>query len=268
MIEVTSVTKTFKIPKSDLKKKKKKKAHERDPREDGKWFHAVKEVSFRAKSGRILGLLGPNGAGKTTVLRMLSTAIRPTSGSIVLDGIDALANPLEARRKIGFLTGNTGLYDRLTVREMIAYFGTLHGMNGSLLKERMDGLFKSLDMTSFTDRRCGSLSFGMKQKTNIARTLIHNPDILVLDEPTTGLDVAAAEAIIELIERCRALEKTILFSTHHMHEVDRLCDDIVILDEGVECFSGTVEQMRGQSGEEQLDKAFLGLIGKGAKNAA
>ena len=267
MIELVSVSKTFKIPKSNLKKKKNT-FQENDPREDGKVFHAVRNVSFQATKGRILGLLGPNGAGKTTVLRMLSTAIRPTLGSINLDGIDALANPLEARRKIGFLTGNTGLYERLSVREMVAYFGTLHGLKGRVLQERMDQLFQDLDMTSFTERRCNGLSFGMKQKANIARTLIHDPDILVLDEPTTGLDVAAAEAILELIERCRALDKTILFSTHHMHEVDRLCDDILILNHGVECFRGTVDQMRSRSGEQQLDKAFLNLIGEGAHHAA
>ena len=257
MIELNAVAKRFSVPKA---KKKQKVATDVDPREQGRWFNAVSDISFQAKSGRILGLLGPNGAGKTTILRMLSTAIKPTSGSILIDDVDVVDNPVEVRRRIGFLTGNTGLYGRLSVREMVAYFGNLYGLSGDALKQRMEDLFETLDMKSFTEKRCDALSFGMKQKTNIARTLIHNPDIIVLDEPTTGLDVSASETILQLIETCRAQEKTVLFSTHHMHEVDRLCDEVVIISQGEVCFRGDVPDMRSRSGHDHLDKAFLALI--------
>jgi sodium transport system ATP-binding protein len=226
----------------------------------GRKFFAVDNVSFSAKAGTILGLLGPNGAGKTTLLRMLSTALKPSRGTASFMGIDLVANPLEVRRKIGFLSDNTGLYGRLTAREMIEYYGKLHGLTRVRLHERMDALFSALEMTEFIDKRNASLSSGMKQKVSIARTLIHEPDIIMFDEPTTGLDVAAAEAILRFIESCKTQGKTVIFCTHHMHEVERLCDNVVILNKGRLCFEGSIEQMRAITGQRLLDKAFLALI--------
>jgi sodium transport system ATP-binding protein len=229
----------------------------------GREFFAVNDVSFSAKSGEILGLLGPNGAGKTTLLRMLSTALKPSAGTASFMGIDLVKNPLEVRKRIGFLSDNTGLYGRLTAREMISYYGKLHGMESRKLRARMDELFTALEMTDFIDKRNDSLSTGMKQKVSIARTLVHEPDIIMFDEPTTGLDVAAAEAILNFIETCKNQGKTVIFCTHHMHEVERLCDNVVILNKGSLVFSGSIEQMRTQTGQKLLDKAFLALIKSG-----
>jgi sodium transport system ATP-binding protein len=255
MIEVDRLSKSFRRP-----RRKGKGRRQKDPREGGKLFYAVRNVSFRAETGAILGLLGPNGAGKTTLLRILSTALKPSEGTARFDGVDVVERPLEVRKRIGFLSDNTGLYGRLTVREMIEYYGKLHGLEQAKIDKRMDELFSLLEMTSFADKRNDSLSSGMKQKVSIARTLIHDPEVIMFDEPTTGLDVAAAEAILKFIESCKARGKTVLFCTHHMHEVDRLCDFVVILHKGRLCFEGSIEQMRSDTGQTHLDKAFLTLI--------
>ena len=261
MIQVQDLCKSFKMPRHSRKK-----SPDDDPRKDGKWFHAVKNVSFEVSQGKILGLLGANGAGKTTILRMLSTAIKPTGGHATVMGLNLVENPLEIRKKIGFLSGSTGLYDRLTPREMVAYYGKLHGMSSGQLDDRMKQIFDTLEMGSFLDKRNSSLSSGMKQKVSIARTLIHDPEVIVFDEPTTGLDVAAAENILTLVENFRSNGKTVLFSTHNMHEVRRLCDEIVIINLGEKCFSGTTEQMREHG--DSLGKAFLNLIGREASNVS
>jgi sodium transport system ATP-binding protein len=264
MIDVDGLSKSFR-----RRRRKGKGRNQKGPREEEKLLYAVRDVSFHAETGAILGLLGPNGAGKTTLLRMLSTALKPSSGTAKLDGVDVVENPLEARKRIGFLSDNTGLYGRLSPREMIGYFGKLHGMGRSELKSRMDRLFDLLDMASFADKRNDSLSSGMKQKVSIARTLIHDPDIIMFDEPTTGLDVSAAEAILKFIESRKAEGKTVLFCTHHMHEVSRLCDRVVVLHRGRLCFEGSIEQMRSHTGQKHLDKAFLALIDSGeAKHEA
>jgi len=255
MIEVDSLSKSFRRHKQKGKSRRQKEAHE-----GGKWFYAVRNVSFRAETGAILGLLGPNGAGKTTLLRMLSTALKPSNGTAKFDGVDVVESPLEVRKRIGFLSDNTGLYGRLTAREMIEYYGKLHGLEQAKINERMDELFSLLEMTSFADKRNDSLSSGMKQKVSIARTLIHDPEVIMFDEPTTGLDVAAAEAILKFIESCKDKGKTVLFCTHHMHEVDRLCDFVAVLHKGRLCFEGSIEQMRSHTGQSHLDKAFLALI--------
>ena len=258
MIDVIGLSKSFRA-----RKRKGKSNHQVNSSIDGKLFYAVRDVSFRAETGAILGLLGPNGAGKTTILRLLSTALKPTGGTAKFDGVDVVESPLEVRKKIGFLSDNTGLYGRLSPREMIEYFGKLHEMERSELKRRMDKLFSLLDMTSFVDKRNDSLSSGMKQKVSIARTLIHDPDVIMFDEPTTGLDVSAAEAILKFIESCKLEGKTVLFCTHHMHEVDRLCERVVVLHQGRLCFEGSIEQMRSHTGQKYLDKAFLSLIDSG-----
>jgi sodium transport system ATP-binding protein len=229
-------------------------------RQQGGLLHAVRDVSFQAHDGSIVGLLGPNGAGKTTLLRMLSTAIQPSAGTARFDGVDIVAAPLAVRRKIGFLSGTTGIYGRLTPREMVAYYGALHGLPADVLARRIDELFALLDITSYADRRNDQLSTGMKQKVSIARTLIHDPAIVIFDEPTTGLDVVAAETVTRIIARCKEQGKTVLFSTHHMHEVELLCDHVVILRQGRLCFDGSVADMRDRTGEDRLDRAFLALI--------
>ncbi len=263
MIEVDGLSKSFRRHKRKGRSRRQKEAHE-----GGKWFYAVRDVSFRAETGSILGLLGPNGAGKTTLLRMLSTALKPSAGTARFDGVDVVESPLEVRKRIGFLSDNTGLYGRLTAREMIEYFGKLHGLKQAKINERMDELFSLLEMTTFADKRNDSLSSGMKQKVSIARTLIHDPEVIMFDEPTTGLDVAAAEAILKFIESCKAKGKTVIFCTHHMHEVDRLCDFVVVLHKGRLCFEGSIEQMRSDTGQTHLDKAFLTLIDSSEVNHA
>ena len=265
MVEVCGISKSFR----ERRKKTRNLRGLLQRLEGGRKFFAVKNVSFTAEAGMILGLLGPNGAGKTTLLRMLSTALKPSRGTAHIDGIDLVKNPLEIRKRIGFLSDNTGLYGRLTAREMIEYYGKLHGLENSKLKKRMEELFRVLDMTDFADKRNDSLSSGMKQKVSIARTLIHEPDVIMFDEPTTGLDVAAAEAILKFIESCKEQGKTVIFCTHHMHEVNRLCDSIVVLSKGRVCFDGTIEQMYSTTGETHMDKAFLAVIdSEEAHNAA
>ncbi|HUT31129.1 MAG TPA: ATP-binding cassette domain-containing protein [Sedimentisphaerales bacterium] len=258
MIEVKGLSKVFR-----RRQKKARGQVQKEPAGSGKSFYALQDVSFRVANGTILGLLGPNGAGKTTLLRILSTSIRPSAGTACFEGLDILESPLEVRRKVGFLSDNTGLYGRLTAREMIEYFGRLHGMEAGNLRRRVNELINVLDMSAFADKRNDALSSGMKQKVSLARTLVHDPQYIIVDEPTTGLDVAAAEAILQFIESCRANGKTVLFCTHHMHEVERLCDAVVILHQGRLCFEGTVEQMRTRSSEAHLDKAFLRLIAGG-----
>jgi len=255
MLQVKDLTKTFPRP----RQKRARKA-QIPQQSNGKRFYAVRDVTFCAEKNEILGLLGPNGAGKTTLLRMLSTALKPTAGTALFDNVDLIKDPLLVRSKIGFLSDNTGLYGRLTAREMIEYFGLLHGMPRRTLKKRIDELFDVLDMNDFADKRNDSLSSGMKQKVSIARTLIHDPDVIMVDEPTTGLDVAAAETILDFIYSCREKGKTILFCTHHMHEVERLCDRVAILNKGRLCFHGTIDEMRSTTGRRHLDKAFLDII--------
>ncbi|MCA9715644.1 MAG: ATP-binding cassette domain-containing protein [Myxococcales bacterium] len=262
MLEVEGLCKTFPLPRGRRSKGARPPgAH--DPREQGQQFHAVRAVSFRAEAGRILGLLGPNGAGKTTLMRMMSTAIKPTAGTARFDGVDILQNPLGVRRTIGFLSGATGLYGRLTAREMIAYYGELHGLARAVVRARVQELARALAMEDYLDRRNDALSAGMKQKVSIARTLIHDPQVLIFDEPTTGLDVAAAQTVLELIARFKREGKTVIFSTHHMHEVERLCDDVVIIHQGELCFTGTIEDMRARTGARHLDQAFLALVNAG-----
>ena len=265
MLEVSRLIKAFRQPK---KKKKKGEAAVTDPRDRGRDFFAVDGVSFEAPSGRITGLLGPNGAGKTTLLRVLSTALTPTSGTAKVDGIDVVTDPVQVRRRLGFLSGSTGLYGRLTPRELMAYFGTLHGMPRPRLDKRIEELAALLEMNTYLDKRCDALSTGMKQKVNIGRTLVHDPQVIVFDEPTTGLDVPAAETILKLVETCREEGKTVILSTHHMHEVQRVCDHVVLIHEGKLRFSGSVEQMRTESGCSTLDRAFLALVGKEVADAA
>ena len=260
MLEVLGLSKSFSVAKPRRGKRSQAPVGPRDPREDGRLFHAIRDIEFTVEAGTIVGLLGPNGAGKTTLLRVLSTALRPSAGTASFDGVDIVKDPLAVRRTLGFLSGNTGLYGRLSPREMLAYFGGLHGLRGAQLERRIDDLVTQLGMGDYVDRRNDTLSAGMKQKVSIARTLIHDPSIVVFDEPTTGLDVAAAETILKLVERCRDEGKTVLLSTHHMHEVARVCDRVLVVHQGRLCFTGTVEQMREHGEGGALDRALLAIV--------
>ncbi len=230
----------------------------------GEPFAAVDGISFRAGPGRIFGLLGPNGAGKTTTLRILSTLIPPTAGTARVGGFDVVGDPAEVRRRIGFLTGSTGLYPRLTAREAVRYFGRLYGVPAGDLETRIGLLFDRLEITPFQDKRCGDLSTGMKQKVSIARAIVHDPPVLILDEPTTGLDVLASRHLVDFILASRSEGKCVLFSTHVMSEAERLCDEIAILHRGRITASGTVEELRRRTGKTLVEDVFLALLGDGA----
>ena len=222
---------------------------------------AVNGVSFRCEPGRIYGLLGANGAGKTTTLRMLATILKPTSGTAQVAGFDIVRRPDRVRANIGFLSTATALYARLTVRETAEYFGRLSGMNGDRLKRRVDELFGLLEIGEFADRRCDKLSTGMKQKVSIARTLVHDPQVMIFDEPTLGLDVMTARTIVGFIRDCRARGKTVIFSTHVMSEVEKLCDHIGIIHGGAVVAEGTLTELRSRSGLADLEEIFLKVVG-------
>lgn len=222
---------------------------------------AVDGISFECHPGRVFGLLGPNGAGKTTALRMIATMLRPTAGSISVAGIDAVEDPQGVRAHIGFLTGNTGLYDRLTATEMVKYHADLHCMDPVLFEERRRKLFSVLDMEEFANRRISRLSTGMRQKISIARTIIHDPDVMVFDEPTSGLDVMTSRSIVELIRSCREDGKTVLFSTHIMGEVPLLCDDIAVIHKGRLYFHGTKDEFEASMTEPTYEDEFIKMVG-------
>jgi len=226
----------------------------------GDAFRAVDAISFHAKPASIFGLLGPNGAGKTTTLRMLSTLIRPSSGTAVVAGHDVNLDPENVRRNIGFLTGSTGLYPRLTAREAVTYFGRLYGMEPAPLSTRLDALFEELEITPYQHKRCGELSTGMRQKVSIARAIIHDPPVLILDEPTTGLDVLASRHIVEFIRGSRDRGKCVLFSTHIMSEAERLCDELAVIHRGRITGTGTVAELRERTGKEFVEDVFLALL--------
>jgi sodium transport system ATP-binding protein len=222
---------------------------------------AVQNVSFSAPDGHITGLLGPNGAGKSTTLRMLYTLLKPDSGTAQIDGFDVRESPLEVQRRIGVLADARGLYPRLTSRENIRYYGRLHGMEGEALEKQIDSLLNLLDMQSIADRRTGGFSTGEKLKVAIARTLVHNPKNVLLDEPTNGLDVMSTRAMRQFILRLREDGKCVLFTSHIMQEVAALCDQIVIIAHGVVSASGTPEELRRQTRRENLEDAFVAVIG-------
>jgi len=229
---------------------------------------AVDGVDLECKRGEIFGLLGLNGAGKTTTLRLLATMLRPDRGSITVGGIDALKDPDHVRAQIGFLSGTTGLYPRLTPREILQYFGRLAHMDKALLQLRTTELIEQMGMAEFADRRVDKLSSGQKQRTSIARTLIHDPPLLVLDEPTIGLDVVTARSIVEFIRTARDQNKCVILSTHVMHEAARLCDRIAILHEGRVREVGTLDEFRQHYGQQDLDDIFVAAIGSHGREAA
>jgi sodium transport system ATP-binding protein len=223
-------------------------------------IRAVDNVSFRCEPGRIYGLLGANGAGKTTTLRMLATILEPTDGTAVICGYDVVEHPEKVRANVGFLSTATALYPRLTAQELVEYFGRLNGLDEATLKSRLDVIFNRLDMNSFRDRRCDKLSTGMKQKTSIARTLIHDPPVMIFDEPTLGLDIMTARTITAFIRECRDRGKTVIFSTHIMSEVEKLCDVIGIIHDGKLLTEGTLTELRKRYSEQDLEEIFVKIV--------
>jgi sodium transport system ATP-binding protein len=230
------------------------------PDPDGGEVRAVDGVSFRCGGGEVFGLLGLNGAGKTTTLRMLSTVLTPTGGTARLAGHDIQTESERVRESLGFLSGTTGLYHRLTPRETLRFFGQFHGLRGERLEERVRTVLRTFEIEPFADVRCEKLSTGMKQRTNIGRTVVHDPPILVLDEPTSGLDVLAAQATLEFVEACRTEGKCVVFSTHIMSEAERLCDRIAIIHQGTIRAEGTLAELRERTGQHYLEDIFRRIV--------
>jgi sodium transport system ATP-binding protein len=242
MIEARQLTKTFKDKKRGV-------------------ITAASEVSFTCQPGRIYGLLGANGAGKTTTLRLLATLLKPTSGSCTVAGHDAATAPEKVRANVGFLAASTALYGRLTAREMITYFGALNGMSAEAIRARIKVLADELGMHDFLDRRCDKFSTGMKQKTSIARTLVHDPVVMIFDEPTLGLDVMTARSIVKFVRDCRNRGKTVIYSTHIMSEVEKLCDTIGIIHAGRLVAEGTLAELQARFGETDMEEIFVKAVG-------
>lgn len=225
-------------------------------------IHATEDISFRVQPGQIYGLLGANGAGKTTTLRLLATLLRPTRGAATVAGFDVEREPDKVRAHVGFLAASTALYGRLTAREMIAYFGELHGLDSAAIKTRIAELAAALDMHEFLDRRCDKFSTGMKQKTSIARTLVHDPLVMIFDEPTLGLDVMAARSVVKFVRECRDRGKTVIYSTHVMSEVEKLCDVVGIIHGGRLLAEGTLPELRTRFGETDMEEIFVKVVGE------
>jgi sodium transport system ATP-binding protein len=222
---------------------------------------AVDGVSFIARDGEITGLLGPNGAGKTTTLRCLYTLMQPDQGEILVDGLDAAADPVAVRRRLGVLPDARGIYKRLTARENIAYFGRLHGLDPVTLDRRIEAAIAALEMGDFADRRAEGYSQGQRVKTAIARALVHDPRNVVLDEPTNGLDVMATRSMRGFLRNLKADGRCVLFSSHIMQEVAALCDRIVVIAKGLVVADESPASLRAQTGQANLEDAFVTLIG-------
>ena len=242
MIEVVGLSKHFVEPKRERKV-------------------AVDNISFQVHPGEILGLLGPNGAGKTTTLRMLATIPTPTSGTATIAGYDIRADSLDVRRRLGFLSGDMGLYHRLTPIETLRFFGELNGCDGARLPARMEQLLALFGIESYARTRIDKLSTGTRQKVAIARAVIHDPPVLILDEPTSGLDVPAAHTVERFILEARAQGKCVLLSTHIMEEAEYLCDRIAVIHEGRIHAMGTMSELRERTGKHRLREVFLELLG-------
>ena len=241
MIEATNLTKVFRDRK-------------------GGDIRAVHGISFRCQPGQIYGLLGANGAGKTTALRLLATILQPTSGTARVAGFDIREQPEKVRANVGFLSTATALYGRLTARETVEYFGRLNGLNADKLRRRTEELFTLLGINEFADRRCDKLSTGMKQKISIARTLVHDPPVMIFDEPTLGLDVMAARTIVGFIRDCRSRGKTVIFSSHVMSEVQKLCDYIGIIHQGRLLAGGSLAELRQRTRQADLEEIFIQMV--------
>ena len=224
---------------------------------------AVNGVTFTAQDGQVTGLLGPNGAGKTTTLRMLYGVMRSDGGIIEVDHVDAIKYPRDAQARLGVLPDIAGLYPRLTAREQVRYYAQLHGLDGELLEERTNDLLERLDLKHLAERRSAGYSHGERTKVAIARALVHEPQNIILDEPTNGLDVMSTRAVRAIIKRLKAEGKCVLFSSHVMQEVSALCDSIVVIAGGKVVAHGTPDELRAKAGYDSLEDAFVALAGAG-----
>ena len=253
MIEAKELTKQF------IRTQKKGKKEE---------FYAVDHVSFEAKDGEILGILGPNGAGKTTLLRMLGSLMEPTEGGVVITDKsgEQITKKEELKMRIGYLSENTKLYGRFTVREMLTIFGELYGYSKEEIAEKIQVISDLLQMDEFIENRIDKLSTGQKQRTSIARCLVHNPDIYIFDEPTLGLDIISSKAIIDFMKQERERGKTVLYSTHYMEEAEFMCDRIVMINKGKIIASGTPQELREDTKTGNLRDTFFAYIEGGAKD--
>jgi sodium transport system ATP-binding protein len=232
------------------------------------WISAVTDVSFECRPGAIFGLLGPNGAGKTTTLRILSTVLKPSAGRAVVAGYDVVKDPEKVRSSIGYMSASTGIYDRMTAWELVEYFGRLYGMPEEALRDRMETIFDWLKMNDFRDVLGSKMSTGMKQKASIARTIVHDPPVLIFDEPTSGLDVLVARAVLQNIIELRDRGKTIVFSTHSMQEVTKLCSDVAIIYKGRVQAEGTPHALLEEFKQPDLEELFFYLVGRADKESS
>ena len=230
-------------------------------------FTALDGISFDAMPGQIYGLLGPNGAGKTTALRILSTVLKPTSGTAIINGFDVNEEPEEIRHQIGFVSCNTAIYDRMTAWELVKYFGQLYEMNEETLQMRMERIFERFQMNDIRNVLGSNMSTGMKQKVSIARAIIHDPPVLIFDEATSGLDILVAREVLRTIEQLAQQGKCIIFSSHIMTEVQRLCDRIAIMSHGKILAEGTIDDIVDQYGEEDIEELFFQIILDSAEKA-
>jgi sodium transport system ATP-binding protein len=241
MVKVTALVKSFHDPKK------------------GK-IEALRGIDFEALDGQVTGLLGVNGAGKTTALRILSTVIKPDSGSASVAGFDVLTHGQQVRERIGFLSNSTSIYGRLSGRECLRYFGELYNLDSAKINTRIQEVTDTLRLGDFIDQLCDKLSTGQKQRINIARAILHDPPVLFFDEPTAGLDVLTSQTIMEFIESCRDRGKTVIFSTHIMSEVQRLCDQVSIIHNGTICASGSPSELMANKNATTLEQAFLAYV--------
>ncbi len=240
MIEVKNLKKTFKSKKGNVE--------------------ALKGITFSAGKGEIFGLLGPNGAGKTTTLRILSTMLTPTEGTAIVDKFDIIKNPAKVRGAIGFLSTETGVYEKLTPEDTLTFFGRLAGMEESLIKKRMDYLLTTLGLNKDRKRLAGTFSTGMKQKLNIARALIHDPSVIIFDEPTNGLDVLTAKSVTDFLKEMKSEGKTVIISTHILNVVEKLCNQTAIIDRGNIVATGTVKELMEKYNATDFEDVFFSLV--------
>ena len=225
-------------------------------------FVAVDDVSFNVEDGEVLGLLGENGAGKTTTLRMIATMLKTSAGTAIVDGHDVNKDATAVRRSIGILFGGeVGIYDRLTARENIVYFAKLSGLSKEETNRNIDKLVKEFEMESYIDRKAGKFSRGMKQKVSIARSIVHNPKVMLFDEPSTGLDVSATRSVHQFIMNCKKDNKAVILSSHSMYEVEKLCDRVAIINKGKIVDIGTIQELKDKYNEQNLEELFIKLIG-------
>ena len=250
MIKVENLYKTFKTTSEEKSLFGKKKID----------FHAVKNLNFEVEEGQVLSLLGPNGCGKTTTLRMIAGMLEPAKGTAFIDGMDVRIHKQEIKSLIGYMTNNTSLYDRLTVLETVKFFAELNQIKTSEYQERASNLFKQLDMEKYLDKKISDLSTGMKQKTSIVRTLIHDPKIIILDEPTTGVDVTGQSIIMDLIKHIKDQNKTIIFSTHQLGEVKDIADKIIVMESGEKIFDGDKDMFQKINPKQTFNEIFMDMV--------